>query len=240
LNRFEYERLVHASAVQPLTRLVLLVLAQATNSNTLVIPDKFMPSIETLAARTGMGPTALRTHLRNAVAAGWLEWSRGGAQGRGDRSKFVLLAPDMGSRGEPISTNEGSPREPIRRDMGSRGEPIRAEKGSYREPTHTKNSIHQISTPARSRASVAGSVRSAFPDATDEEIEIIARDRQARGARSVSAVLQAEIADGTIRLPCDVAAETRHSSECRIGDGPGKCSVDWCQCRCHVKPKDTR
>lgn len=217
---------------------MLCVLAQSTDGRTLVIPDRFMPSIPRLAKQTGLSENAVRTHLRGAVSAGWLEWSPGGSRGRGDRSKFILTAPQKGAPPEPFSPQEGSGGAPFHTRKGSAPEPFRAEKGSGAEPTQQKTPS-TTSIKASARVTVAVMIRSAFPDATDEEIEIITRDRRANGARSVSAVLGHEIANGALRLPCDTDSDAPHSSDCRGGDG-GLCSVDWCGCRCHLKPKDPR
>ena len=80
----------------------------------------------------------------------------------------------------------------------------------------------------------AAIIRKSYPDATDDEIEIMIKDRISHGARSVEAVLAAEAERGTLRLPCD-DGPGRHSAACRDGD-PGGCAYDWCECRCHTQP----
>jgi hypothetical protein len=88
--------------------------------------------------------------------------------------------------------------------------------------------------PARPRGAAA-IIRTAYPDATDDEIKIIIEDLIRNGARSVERVLAHEIEQGTLRLPCDRDPDTRHTSACRSGDS-AKCAHDWCECRCHAEP----
>ena len=92
-----------------------------------------------------------------------------------------------------------------------------------------------LSDPPRARA--ADIIRAAFPGATDDEIEIVIKNRKTNGARSVEAVLAHEIREGKLRLPCDRDApeDHRHSGACRVGDSSG-CGYGWCECRCHTEP----
>jgi hypothetical protein len=100
-----------------------------------------------------------------------------------------------------------------------------------------KESLKRSRTsPARVREAAAEIIRAAYPDATDDEIEIITKDRINRGARSPEAVIAREVDRGELRLPCDRDGPGRHSNACRDGD-PRGCGVEWCACRCHTEPK---
>jgi hypothetical protein len=98
---------------------------------------------------------------------------------------------------------------------------------------------HQESSTSRSspspRASTAaGTIRGAFPGATDDEIETITQTIKTRHQpRNLTAYIAALAANGTLRLPCDQDGPDKHSEACRKGDG-GACSQDWCTCRCHL------
>ena len=81
----------------------------------------------------------------------------------------------------------------------------------------------------------AGIIRTAYPDATDDEIETITRDKIARGARSPEAVLAHEFREGTLRLPCNPDGPEPYSEGCRDSD-PARCVMSWCVCRCHIQP----
>jgi hypothetical protein len=83
------------------------------------------------------------------------------------------------------------------------------------------------------RGTAADIIRSAFPGATDDEIQAITEDRTAKGARSAEAVIRHELAEGILRLPCNPDGPGSHTSACRSGGGAG-CGYDWCECRCHI------
>jgi hypothetical protein len=88
-------------------------------------------------------------------------------------------------------------------------------------------------TSSRAGARAAGIIRAAYPDATDDEIKTITKDRTGHGARDLAAVLAHEAREGALRLPCDRAGPGGHSEACRNGDS-GRCGMDWCECRCHT------
>ena len=89
--------------------------------------------------------------------------------------------------------------------------------------------------PSAARELAAATIRLAYPDATDDEIGIIITERESSGARSVGAVLTHELTQRTLRLPCDRDGPASHTAACRSGTSPS-CSMDWCACRCHIKP----
>jgi hypothetical protein len=100
--------------------------------------------------------------------------------------------------------------------------------------TTTPPSRPSASRPSSSaRVTAADIIRSAFPDATDDEIQAITEDKKDHGARDPAAVIRHELAEGIFRLPCNPGGPGSHTSACRSGDGKA-CGYDWCECRCHI------
>jgi hypothetical protein len=88
------------------------------------------------------------------------------------------------------------------------------------------------------RGGPADIIRAVYPDATDDEIEVIVEDRRRHGARNVAAVLATEAREGRLRRPCNRNGPGAFSQACRGGDG-SECVWSWCGCRCHTRPSDS-
>lgn len=97
-------------------------------------------------------------------------------------------------------------------------------------PQH--QSPHQNQSPQSRSAAL---IRQVFSDATADEIRSIIDTKIEKGAHSLEAVIRTEITRGTLRLPCDSTAKTKHTEACRSGDRH-LCAWSWCECRCHIKP----
>ncbi|WP_194522387.1 helix-turn-helix domain-containing protein [Cellulosimicrobium sp. JZ28] len=74
-QRFEWERALLASDLPGPARLVGLVLATMTDAD-LSIPDRFSPSLTTLAARCGQSRSTTANYLNRLEAAGWVNRAR--------------------------------------------------------------------------------------------------------------------------------------------------------------------
>lgn len=109
-GRLAYERGIRYSSLLPISRHIALTLATWASIDTGVIPDRFMPSKETLEAATGLSRGAIVKHLNLLEAEGWLSRETGG--GRSRRTKFRLLIPEGAKTGHlatPIDAANGSP-----------------------------------------------------------------------------------------------------------------------------------
>ena len=103
--------------------------------------------------------------------------------------------------------------------------------------THQESSSSQPSSSAR--PSAADTIRLAFPDATDEEIEKCLRSIQGqRHPTNLDAYTAALRTNQSLRLPCDRNGGGRHSEACRSGQS-ASCRISWCCCRCHTTPNAT-
>jgi hypothetical protein len=146
--------------------------------------------------------------------------------GRAIASEWHLKCPSQGDTGVLLSG--------ISRGQDSS---LKGTADASQGDTTTPPSRPVTSRPSSSaRGTAADIIRSAFPDATDDEIQAITGDKKDHGARSAEAVIRHELAEGILRLPCDPDGPGSHTSACRSGDSAG-CGFSWCECRCHVKPE---
>jgi hypothetical protein len=120
--------------------------------------------------------------------------------------------------------------------QGLNGQISRDQQGNLNgsaETHHQESSTSQSSSSPR--ASAADTVRAAFADVTDEEIEtIIETVRSKYQPRNLPGYIATLAAKGELRRPCDQQAATPHSQACRGGESGG-CGQDWCECRCHPR-----
>ncbi len=195
---------------------------------------------EILADRLGVSPVRVSNIARELVDEGVLRRLGGGVWNKSAEYELLpLAAHGAAPQGNPrANPTQGNPRANPAKDPGTnpQGNPRANAQGNPRANPNPHNP-HQPSS-ARTRGP-ADIIRAVYPDATDDEIEIIIKGREDHGARSVVAVLDYEIREGTLRLPCDRGAPydgvRPHSQACRDGD-PGRCGMDWCACRCHLEP----
>jgi hypothetical protein len=138
--------------------------------------------------------------------------------------------PQQSSRGASGRTPSRGPRGAPGDATGCMGLPNDVHLDAHEE---VLNRPEQSSARGRGPADI---IRAAYPDATDDEIETITRDKISRGARSPEAVLVHEIREGALRLPCNPSAPGHYSGACRDGN-PAGCAYGWCACRCHTRPR---
>lgn len=205
----------------------------------------------------GQARNTARTARRELETAGKLASKRG--DGRGNLTLWIVLClPEVSPRPaakaekgvsdvDPLSTfHKGvsdvdplaeAPQEPKGGQLlPERGSSSPEKGGQVQRPEQPKpdRGLNRLAKPSVSPAAAA-LIRSAFPNVTGDEIEIIISDRQARGARVPFAVVRHELASGTLQLPCDKDAPGRHTDACRSG-ATARCAGAWCECRCHVRP----
>jgi len=188
-------------------------------------------SLAQVAGDAYCGESTARRAITWARGEGLIDrTARGHSVGRGSSaraSEYVTRIPSQPVTGDLLigAFNRSIGRsQPVNRAL-STGQ-------SFDRPS--KSSTSKSSTSKRGRGP-ADIVRAVFPDATDDEIETITKDKITNGARNLAAVLAAEVSRGTLRLPCDRDGTGSHSGACRDGDG-GACGYGWCRCRCHVSP----
>jgi hypothetical protein len=204
-----------------------------------------------LAADAEATERTVKRATRWAREAGYVVQTRRGhriSEGVAAASEWQLIQPD-GSRTQqdmpvPLATQQDMPVPLAGRTQGDRATGPR---GQSHRPKGTPGPHHQESSTSRSSSSTArvrspaDLIRAVYPSATNDEIEIIVKDRINNGARSPEAVVAYEIRQGTLRLPCDCDGSGLHSNACRDGDSLG-CAYhdepgeDWCTCRCHTQP----
>ena len=205
----------------------------------------------------GQARNTARSARRELETGGKLASKRG--DGRGNLTLWIVLClPEVSPRATPKAekgVNDVDPLSPIHMgvsDVDPLSETPREPKGGQRPPERGSTTpekggqpksaeqperdrgLNRLAKPSGSRAAAA-LIRSAFPDATGDEIESIIADKEAKGARSVFSVVRHELGQGTLRMPCNRRGAASHSDACRSGDS-ARCGHDWCECRCHVRP----
>lgn len=111
LTRFRWERLVISDRgpVNPITRLVLLVLATHLNRD-----NEAWPSEKVLASKTGLSQRAVFTHLQIAVSEGWIERTASRGQGKA----WALYTYRIRTPSDGLGT---APRAPPKQQQGAEG-----------------------------------------------------------------------------------------------------------------------
>jgi hypothetical protein len=205
----------------------------------------------------GQARNTARTARRELETGGKLASKRG--DGRGNLTLWIVLClPEVSPRTTPQAEKGVSNSDPLSSvhmgvsDVDPLSETPQEPKGGQRPPERGSTTpekggqaqsaeqperdrgLNRLAKPSGSRAASA-LIRSAFPDATDDEIESIIANKEANGARSVFSVVRYELAQSALRLPCNPRGESSHSDACRSGDS-ARCSHKWCECRCHVRP----
>ena len=189
---------------------------------------------ELLAATAGLSANTAVKARDELVSSGAIEYRRG--NGRGKVSAYrIKVTNDVGY----LSSAE---RYPNGLRKGTQTGSVKVPKRNAPSSGNASGelSTYELQSSAHLRG-VAEIIRKVFPDATDDEIEIIGKDRTKRGARSVAAVLPGEIERGELRLPCDgYRVEARHTQACIDGNSGGCAydTYDWCVCRCHTRPAE--
>ena len=218
-----------APGLPPAARLVALSLLTRTDAGTAEIPAKHSPSLAVQARDTGLSRRKVIYSLDVLESDGWLTRRRDLERARKDkqptRYRLHIPASARAALVHGMHQPASAPRAPeLVHDVHGASAP--------RAPSQTLSQTSVRSARGRGPADI---IRAAFPDATDDEIEILTKDKIGNGARSLRAVLRHEIGEGTLRLPCDRDGTRRHSEACRVGDSRG-CGMNLCACRCHIEP----
>jgi len=220
-------------------KLWLLAWAEKANDRT----RQGWPGQRLLAHRTGKSASRVSHIADELIGEGIIKRVGGGGRHRGE-TRYELLPLTAADDSQVAARTQ--PETDLRlRNQGSQVaesglqvapvSPLPAE-----TPHNPQNPQEPSSARARGHGRAGEIIRSAFPDATDDEIAFIIKDRADHGARSLRAVLRHEIGEGTLRLPCDRDGSGRHSEACRAGHGdPRGCGMGRCACRCHTEPAKT-
>lgn len=232
-TRWDVERALRGSDLPAAARHVALALLSRTEAGTAGVPAEHSPSLARLARDTGYSRREVAYCLSALESRGWVtrlrDLERAHAEKRPTRYRLHVPASARGALVQEVHQS-----------TSARGAPALVQEvhrtSASVAPNQNLNQTSVRSSRVRGREP-ADVIRAAYPDATDDEIEIMIKDRIANGARSPVAVLAHEIREGTLRLPCG-SGPGPHSSACRDGD-PGGCGMDWCTCRCHTEPKAT-
>ena len=233
-TRWDVERALRGSGLPSAARHVALELLTRTEAGTAEVPAEHSPSLTGLARDTGMSRRAVMDGLNVLESGGWVtrlrDLKRAVKEHQPTGYRLHVPARAGGALGQEVPQPA---RAPVALGLGQ--ETTRA-----RAPVAPIQTYPDLVRPARARGrGPADIIRAVYPSATDDEIEILIKDREDHGARSVVAVLDYEIRESTLRLPCDRSSSydgvQPHSQACRDGD-PGRCGMDWCACRCHTEP----
>jgi len=106
-GRLAFERAIRRSGLPAPARHVALTIATWADVGTGLIPERFQPSLSTIAEATGMGSTTVKKHLTVLEAAGWLlrerpEISR--ARAEHARTQYALVVPSHAQGHGPETT----------------------------------------------------------------------------------------------------------------------------------------
>lgn len=109
-NRFDVERLVETSDLEPISRHIILVLCGRMMQGTTLIPPGVSPSLTRLARGTGWDRRTIMRHLNLLEAAGWLVRQRPDphkARTEHARTSYTVLMPGLGA-GSPMARDGGT------------------------------------------------------------------------------------------------------------------------------------
>jgi DNA-binding Lrp family transcriptional regulator len=144
-TRFDVERTVRASELPPSERLVLFVLLTHADTDPVIIPARFTPSLTQLASETGLDRTTVARILGRLESQGWIRRQRPPVEQsrKGARTRYRLTVPDLSA-----SDHIGSGTTPLRvvapRHQGSGTTPpeVVAQDHMGSGTTPPKRSIH--------------------------------------------------------------------------------------------------
>ena len=112
MSRLAYERAIRRSALPSPSRHLALTLATWADIATGVIPPRFMPSLSTLEAATGLTRKTVRAHLDRLEDDGWVDRDRPTETEarRGARTQYRLTIPaGLGDQGDAEGRGEDPP-----------------------------------------------------------------------------------------------------------------------------------
>jgi len=102
VNRWDVERAIFASDLNPTARLLMLALCALTHAKTAEIPPEFQPSLTRLQKMTGLARSTVADQLQVLERDGWLKRRRpkvAKARALGERTSYRLKIP----KGSPLT-----------------------------------------------------------------------------------------------------------------------------------------
>lgn len=90
-TRWEVEKAVLWSCMEPPARLIVLALLTKADNDTAVVPREHSPSLTTLGAMTGLARSALAEWLNALEDGGWVKRTRPPAGSRTEQTSYALL-----------------------------------------------------------------------------------------------------------------------------------------------------
>jgi DNA-binding Lrp family transcriptional regulator len=102
-SKWDIDTAIQASHMAPNARLIMFVFISAADPETAAIPERFTPSLEDIASRTGLSKSTVAEWLTVLEDSGWIKRDRPSiaeSLGSGRRTCYVLAIGDM----------EGSPK----------------------------------------------------------------------------------------------------------------------------------
>lgn len=101
VTRWDVERAVLHSQLDPPARLLVLALLTKANNDTAVIPPEHSPSLTTIQGMTGLSRSAVAEWLDALEIAGWVKRIRPSRPNRGDRTQYALTVGESVAQKRP-------------------------------------------------------------------------------------------------------------------------------------------
>ena len=89
-DRWEVERAVLGSQLDPYARLIMLALLAKADNRTAVIPPEHTPSLTTIQAMTGLGRSSVTEYLGMLESGGWVSRTKPQNKERRERTQYAL------------------------------------------------------------------------------------------------------------------------------------------------------
>jgi DNA-binding transcriptional ArsR family regulator len=111
-GRLEYERAIRRSDLPPPSRHIALTIATWSDMDTGRIPERYQPSLSTLAEATGLNRATVQRHLDRLEADGWIVRDRPEAKKarmEHARTRYSLALPPGARRTEHLGAESTQP-----------------------------------------------------------------------------------------------------------------------------------
>lgn len=152
-TRWQFENALEKSDLPALTRWLLDRIAARADAKTGMIPGRYVPAAESLAAATGMTSRSVRTHLKRAEDDGWLVIERR----PGFKSGLALMMP-AAAAAPPVT-----PENDVATPENNVADPGRIFRGT---PEGFSYGSDLCSVPAQTKSSSGEQAAMSGPDAT--------------------------------------------------------------------------
>lgn len=104
-TRWEVEKAVCWSELEPPARLIMLALLTKSGNETAVVKPEHAPSLTTLAAMTGLSQSSVKDWLNALEDAGWIKRHRRQKGNRAERTSYTLLIGSPTAKKRPRTAN---------------------------------------------------------------------------------------------------------------------------------------